>query len=123
MNGVIILNEFEAVIGYTWGFSFIGLLLCLFALVLSFAELISFIKNRKIKKTKVHDHSYGLDMAVCFAIFGILNFSTAKEIVEPQYEIYIPGEINMTEFSEKYEIVDRRGLIYTVREVNNEEGH
>lgn len=44
---------------------------------------------------------------------------TGKTIAETQYEIYMPGEVNMVEFNERYEIIEQRGLIYTVRDLTN----
>ena len=42
---------------------------------------------------------------------------------EPQYKVTVSDDVSMTEFLERYEIIDTEGKIYTVRErgENNEE--
>ena len=117
MNGIVILNEVEAVIGHTLGFSWCGLIFSLGCVALL---VIDFCFNYKAKKngSRVKPFTSGV---LCFValglILGALNFLNAKEITEPQYEIYVPGEVNMVEFTKHYEIVDQRGLIYTVRDL------
>lgn len=37
----------------------------------------------------------------------------------PQYKVTISDEVSMTEFLEKYEIIETEGKIYTVREKTN----
>lgn len=117
MNGVVVLNEIEAVTGYTLGFSWLGLLFGLVAVVLIVTDFCLNYGARK-KGSRVKPFTSGVfAFVVLCTFFGVLNFCTGKEITEPQYEIYMPGEVNMTEFTKHYEIVDQRGLIYTVRDL------
>lgn len=74
--------------------------------------------NEKIK----HDNiiSGAIIMLICF--FLGLVFSVAisnyakKEYVYTQYEVLIDDSVNLKEFNEKYEIIDQRGEIYTIKE-------
>lgn len=57
------------------------------------------------------------------AMFGVLIgywFRTPTKY-EPRYKVTISDEVTMTEFLEKYEIIETEGKIYTVREKCNEE--
>lgn len=52
------------------------------------------------------------------AFFGTLIGCTTGEPIEyeTQYKVIIDDSISMNEFTEKYEIIDQEGKIYTVRE-------
>lgn len=52
------------------------------------------------------------------ALFGTLaGCTTGKPIeYETQYKVIIDDSVSMNEFTEKYEIIDQEGKIYTVRE-------
>ena len=119
MNGVVILNEIEAVVSYTWGFSLGGILLIILGIISIGIDIYFGIKNKtKDKNTKLLSKA-GMIMALVLILMGATLFMTGKAITETQYEIYMPGEVNMVEFNERYEIVEQRGLIYTVRDLTN----
>ena len=51
------------------------------------------------------------------AFFGLLCGVKSEPIAwETQYEVLIDEEVNMKDFMDKYEIIETRGEIYTVRE-------
>lgn len=52
------------------------------------------------------------------ALFGTLIGCTTGEPIEyeAQYKVVIDDSVSMNEFTEKYEIIDQDGKIYTVRE-------
>ena len=55
-------------------------------------------------------------------LFGIL-FGTAcghNEFAYTEYKVTIDESTSMTEFYEKYEVIDQEGLIFTVREKHND---
>lgn len=119
MNGVVILNEIEAVVSYTWGFSLCGILLIILGAISIGIDIYFRIKNKtKDKNTKLLSKA-GAITALFLVLMGATLFMTGKAITETQYEIYMPGEVNMVEFNERYEIVGQRGLIYTVRDLTN----
>lgn len=39
-----------------------------------------------------------------------------------EYKVTVSGEVSLTEFVERYEIIDQQGKIYTVRERENNNG-
>lgn len=51
-------------------------------------------------------------------LFGTLVGCTTGEPIEyeTQYKVVIEDSVSMNEFTEKYEIIDQDGKIYTVRE-------
>ena len=57
--------------------------------------------------------------AVC-GIFAGGIFGRIPTKYEPQYKVTISDEVTMTEFLEKYEIIETEGKIYTVREISND---
>ena len=119
MNGVVILNEIEAVVSYTWGFSLGGILLIILGIISIGIAIYFGIKNKtKDKNTKLLSKA-GVIVALVPILMGTISFMTGKTIAETQYEIYMPGEVNMVEFNERYEIIEQRGLIYTVRDLTN----
>ena len=119
MNGVVILNEIEAVVSYTWGFSPYGIFLIILGIISIGIAIYFGIKNKtKDKNTKLLSKA-GVIVALVPILMGTISFMTGKTIAETQYEIYMPGEVNMVEFNERYEIIEQRGLIYTVRDLTN----
>lgn len=58
-------------------------------------------------------------LVLFFLIFGLFaGIITGKPTAtEEQYKVTISDEVIMNEFLEHYEIVDRDGKIYTIREV------
>ena len=59
---------------------------------------------------------------VIFIVAGlIIGVTAAKTLVDPieyetQYKVTIDKTVSMTEFNEKYEVIEQDGKIYTVRE-------
>ena len=54
-------------------------------------------------------------MEISFAL-GIGIAIKTDEIIDTEYEVIISDEVSMNEFNEKYEIVEQRGKIYTIKE-------
>ena len=58
----------------------------------------------------------GLIMAgICAPLIGGLALATPVEY-ETHYKVTIDDSVSMSEFMDKYEILDQEGKIYTVRE-------
>lgn len=108
MEGITILNEFvvdNAPVGWLAIVAGVALLgICFWA-------LISFIGWRE----------YGYSIAfvilaiICsgLIVFGVTITETPPET---QYQVLIDESVSMSEFFEKYEIVEQEGKIYTVKE-------
>lgn len=54
------------------------------------------------------------------AIFGTGTHTPTE--YETRYKVTISDEVSMNEFLEKYEIIDKEGKIYTVRERDSKKG-
>ena len=116
MNGVTVLNEFEVVTKtvFSWesfwwsaliGVS-IGLILAIIFGLSEVSWLAFFI-------------GVGVYCTVLGFLFGLLGGFVAKPKpveYETHYEVSNNETVNMQEFMDKYEILETRGSIYTVRE-------
>ena len=116
MNGVEILTSEEVAIAYNiFNWSNFGLV-AYFALIFAiFAGLIYTIKE--------YDFLSGVIAFASFFVIGAFGFgipigaTTAEPTeYETQYKVTIDDSVSMTEFINKYEIIDQDGKIYTVRE-------
>lgn len=54
-------------------------------------------------------------VGIIIGCLGATLFNTPTKYA-PQYKVTISDEVSMTEFLEKYEIIETEGKIYTVRE-------
>ena len=116
MNGVEILTSEEVVVAYNiFNWSNFWLVVCftlIFALV---AGVIYTIKE--------YDFLSGVIAFASFFVIGTFGFgfpigaTTAEPTeYETQYKVTIDDSVPMTEFTNKYEIIDQDGKIYIVRE-------
>lgn len=110
MEGVTILNTIE-VITSTWGFSIAGLLFAIVALLILIGTIFSIIKDEGLEASV-----FGLITGISVFI-SLMCFGTANEYFDYyKYQVIIDDSVSLTEFMEKYEILDQEGLIYTVKE-------
>lgn len=116
MEGVQILNQFEVVTKYVFGWQSFWAGVLIGAIVGLVAAIIFGI-------TECDWEAFGYGclflIPIMAAFVGILSGGVlVKEPVaqETRYEVSINEEVNMQEFMNKYEIVETRGSIYTVRE-------
>ena len=116
MDGVTILNEFEVVTktafsweSFWWGALIgagIGLILAIiFGLVED--DWLAFFTGLSV---------YCTLFALFIALLGGFILKPEPVEYETHYEVSINEEVNMQEFMNKYEIIETRGSIYTVRE-------
>ena len=118
MEGIQILNQFEVVTKTQfswdsfWTGAIIGFLIALFAVIIALCT------------------SDGGDWSVFFVAIGIFGIAAAvltgllwgRAVAatpvawETRYEVTISSEVSMAEFMDKYEILETRGSIYTIRE-------
>ena len=110
MEGVTILNTIE-VMGSTWGFSIIGLIVAILSLFILISIIFSVIKDEGAE-------SILLSLVAAVGIFiSLMCFGTANEYFDYyKYQVIIGDSVSLTEFMEKYEILDQEGLIYIVKE-------
>jgi hypothetical protein len=116
MDGVTILNQFEVVTKTVfswesfWCSAFIGVGAGLIA-----AILFGLFEQEWL--------AFLVGLVVYCTIFGSFVGLLGGFVVNPEpveyethYEVSIDETVNMQEFMDKYEIIDTRGSIYTVRE-------
>ena len=110
MEGVTILNTIE-VMASTWGFSIIGLIIAILTLFILIGTIFSITRNEGLEACL-------LSLIVVVGIFvSLMCFNTANEYFDYyKYQVVIDDSVLLTEFMEKYEILDQEGLIYTVKE-------
>lgn len=108
LEGITVLNEFTANVfnadAFLWGF-------LISAIVIVGICIIAAIIN--------HDESWLMIGAVLILpclLFGVSCGDCFFAIEETQYKVLISEEVSMTEFNERYEIVDHEGQIFTIRE-------
>lgn len=118
MNGVDILAVEQVAVAweYNWG-AFWGVSLAVFGLFLIGGVVIAVDEADACR-------------AVVFAIVGVLfgaliggGAGTGAQIIAEyanEYQVLISEDVSLVEFNERYEIVDKQGKIYTVRERNGE---
>lgn len=58
-----------------------------------------------------------LSAALCLGIAGYINKDATDTV---RYEVTISEEVNLTEFTERYEIIEQRGDIYVIEERTGE---
>lgn len=116
MNGVEILTSNEVVVAYEkFNWSNFGIAIGLIAGIAIIVGLIAGSVN--------YDCEIGIMVsAVVFIVFTVIigmpvgGLTGEPTKYETQYKITIDDSVSMTEFLDKYEIIDQDGKIYTVRE-------
>ena len=116
MDGVTILNQFEVVtktlFGWSacWGGAFVGVIIALFAGIIFGLQENSFLAF------------VFMFVTVCVIVSPLLGWFAGNRIspepveYETHYEVSIDETVNMQEFMDRYEIIETRGSIYTVKE-------
>ena len=120
IEGVIVLNqitEYKEVSGIVW------ILLCLIMAVGGFAIIVGFLEMSD-------DFYYSvriikLIVGIVLLILGVIGSVYAKKIEEQptgkyQYQVAIDDTVVMSEFYDKYEVIEVEGKIYTIREKESE---
>jgi hypothetical protein len=118
MDGVqFVLHNPQYITEYTWGWSWMGFLTGILALV--FIGIFIFL-------IETGDPAYiACAVFVCVFIFGTLSlFSTAKEnksYSHSEYVVVIHEDVDCKEFLKKYEVIEQNGDLITVKERNNDD--
>jgi hypothetical protein len=115
MEGVEILNQFEVVTKSAFNMQSFWITVGIVTLIGAIIGVFLFIFDEC-------DCLVISSMLILFAVGGALigilsgiSFSTPTKY-ETRYQVTITDEVKMTEFNERYEILDQEGKIYTVRE-------
>lgn len=113
MNGVTILSTTEVVTESTCNWWLAGLV---FLAIVIVGGVIGFVLDND---NKVLDVVIGLLVGAGFglAFWFLMALATETPVAyETQYKVTISDEVPMAEFTEKYEVIEQDGKIYTVRE-------
>ena len=119
MSGVEILATEE--VATAFGFCWLGFLLVLIlggcaALAVGIAAWVKDGKDNGIPVICLT-----LPIVIVLAIFAGITGNGEPTKYETHYEVTISEDVSMIEFLEKYEVVDQRGKIFVVKEINEVE--
>ena len=110
LDGITLLDTGTKVVSYTWGWSWGGFIAAIFAIFLIVVSIICMI-----------DGTTGGEIFFFFCLFvGMLSLfffvhaKPAKTI--NTYSVIIDDSVSMTEFYDKYEVLDIQGKIFTITE-------
>lgn len=116
MNGVNILNSYEVAAEHTFSWESFWISFIVMAAVCAFIALMVCLEDFDWR-------CYGTICAIMCPILGtaiglLFGFIAMPKVTayETHYEVSINEEVSMQEFMQKYEILEQRGDIYTVRE-------
>lgn len=109
LDGITLLDTGTKVVSYTWGWSWGGFITVIFAIFLIVVSIIRMIDGT------------GGEIFVIAAIFvgmlGLFIFAHAKPgKTINTYSVIIDDSVSMTEFYDKYEVLDIQGKIFTITE-------
>lgn len=111
MDGVTVLNVIEKTRLPDW--AIIGVVLCLFAMVVFF---VGFGTAKTIKKIDFCGASLCCTLVLAFIIF-LVGLFTSDTI--PRYECTIDSNVSFVELYEKYNVIEQRGDIWVLEEKTN----
>ena len=117
MENITILKTYEEVAHFDWGICPSGIIFASVTLLLIWIFYLEFIK----KKNTDGAFTFCLAIAV-MCIISFFSFATGKDIYETRHDVYISGMVDMTEFTEKYRVIKQDGLVFTITEVDTNEG-
>lgn len=109
LDGITLLDTGTKVISYTWGWSWGGFIATIFAIFLIVVSIICMIDGT------------GGEIFVIAAIFvgmlGLFIFAHAKPAKTITiYSVIIDDSVSMTEFYDRYDVLDIKGKIFTITE-------
>ena len=109
LDGITLLDTATKVVSYTWGWSWGGFIAAIFTMFLIVVSIICMIDG------------IGGDIFFIAAIFvGMLSlfiFAHAKpDKTINTYSVIIDDSVSMTEFYDKYEVLNIKGKIFTITE-------
>lgn len=120
MEGVEILNQFEVVTKteFSWNSFWVGALIGVGVAIV--VLLISFLSDPSFCCGVLGSVIISVITITIFALLlGILGGAVLKPKpveFETHYEVTISPDVSMSDFMEKYEVLETRGFIYTVKD-------
>lgn len=111
MDGVTVLNVIEKT--RLPGWAIIGVVLCLFAMVVFF---VGSSNGKTIKRIDICGAGLCSTLVLAF-IFFLVGLLTSDTI--PRYECTIDSNVSFVELYEKYNVIEQRGDIWVLEEKTN----
>lgn len=109
LDGITLLDTGTKVVSYTWGWSWGGFIAAIFAIFLFVISILCTIDGAG---------GYGAFIGgiVCIML-SLFMFSHAKPAkIITTYSVMIDDSVSMTEFYDKYEVLNIEGKIFTITE-------
>ena len=120
MNGVEILNEYEVVVEHSFNLSMFWLVVIGAGIIGLIIGIVYFICNKDCLDS--FDWIIVPVFVISMIVLGLFvgtGIGTATKVPirhETHYEVLISENVNMLEFTDKYEIIEQRSQIFVVRE-------
>ena len=109
LDGITLLDTGTKVVSYTWGWSWGGFIAAIFAILLIVAFVSCIIDGTGGEIFLVAGIFVGM-----LSLFSFAHAKPAKTI--NTYSVIINDSVSMTEFYDKYEVLDIQGKIFTITE-------
>ena len=109
LDGITLLDTGTKVVSYTWGCSWGGFIAAIFAIFLIVVFIICTIDGTGGEIFFVAGIFVGM-----LSLFIFVHAKPAKTI--NTYSVIIDDSVSMTEFYDKYEVLDIQGKIFTITE-------
>lgn len=123
MDGVTVLNEIEVVqvVNDTFNYTAAGIALCVTVL---FCVVAGYIIGKN-ELAELEGALFGVLVGLVLSIFtggifGIVCEYPAVTETHIHYEVTIDDSVSMTEFAERYNIIEQRGSIFVIEEKNTD---
>ena len=108
--GIEVLNEYEYTIANA-GMSVLWTIF--FSAILLIALFHDIISEDSLSGLITNVFAVVMSMFSLIYMFNVKGFETR---IETRYDVTISDEVKLTEFNEKYEIIEQKGKIYTIKE-------
>ena len=110
LDGITLLDTGTKVVSYTWGQSWGGFIAAIFAIFLIVVSIICMIDGT----TGGEIFFFAGIFVGMLSLFIFVHAKPAKTI--NTYSVIIDDSVSMTEFYDKYEVLDIQGKIFTITE-------
>ena len=115
-----VLNEYieQVKVGYTWGWSFGGLLAAALAIFIGAFLIYAIIHHNELTSDDMPMVIGAILVFILMVVLTIFGFSNGKPVYkeETRYEVLIDNTIGAKDLLDNYQILDQRGEIYIVCE-------
>jgi hypothetical protein len=110
MDGVTVLNTYEEIIGHSWGWSPLGIIVGIFGIAVIIFAYYAAIAGSDASTLFIS--LPGVFLLLC----GISISASTTPIYETHLQVIVDETCNINEFFEKYELIERQGEIYIIAE-------